>query len=254
MAATPQRIRIGKVPIDVVCLSDIPRIVDAIIERGEGGTVFTPNVDHIVLSESVERFRTAYDSASLSVVDGVPVLWASKLLGTPLPMKISGSDLVFPLLRHARDRGYRVYFLGADPGIAQLAKAKVEADLPGVQIVGVDSPRINIDGDNSSVLERIQRSRADIVLVALGAPKQEIFCHEHRRALAPAVLFGIGASLDFLAGAKRRAPAWVSNAGLEWLFRLVQEPRRLAHRYLMRDPQFLGIVYQQWRQWRTNAP
>jgi N-acetylglucosaminyldiphosphoundecaprenol N-acetyl-beta-D-mannosaminyltransferase len=181
------------------------------------------------------------------------VLWASRLLGTPLPAKISGSDLVAPLLGRARDRGYRVYFLGADPGVAELAKAQVERDLPGISIVGVDSPRIDVDGDCSAIIERVRQTTPDIVLVALGAPKQELFCHQYRAALAPAVLLGIGASLDFVAGVKRRAPSWISDAGFEWAYRLVQEPRRLAYRYLVRDPKFVGIVWRQWRAQKASA-
>jgi len=143
----PQRVLIGKLPVDVVRLEDALKVIDELVMQRKGGTVFTPNVDHVVVGETNERFRVAYEAASLSVVDGVPVLWASRMLGSPLPVKISGADLVFPLLGLARDRGYRVYFLGADPGVAELAKARAERDLPGLRIVGVDSSRIDIGGD-----------------------------------------------------------------------------------------------------------
>ena len=118
-------------------------------------------------------------------------------------------------------------------------------ELPDLKIVGLDAPRINVDSISEDVLSRIRDAKPDLVLVALGAPKQEIFSHEQREALKPAVLLGIGASLDFIAGSRRRAPRWVSSAGLEWLYRLAQEPRRLAGRYLLRDPQFLWIVGRQ---------
>lgn len=192
-------------------------------------------------------------NTSLSLVDGMPVLWAARLLGERLPMKISGSDLVVPVLRLARQRNYRVYFLGADPGVAELARRKAEAMLPGIAIVGVDSSRIDLDRPVDDVIERLQAARPDLVLVALGAPRQEIFCHEHLDALRPSVPFGIGASLDFLAGVKRRAPEWISRIGFEWLYRLIQEPRRLAYRYLVRDPQFFGILWRQWRRRRKRS-
>lgn len=239
------RIRVGELPIDAVDLNGALVRIEGLVRAGNGGTVFTPNVDHVVVAQNNPRFRAAYQAASLSLVDGTPVLWASSLLGTPLPMKISGSDLVMPLLARAAERGLRVYFLGGDPGVAEQAQRVLERELPNLKIVGIDAARINVDQIAPDVLERIQAARPDIVLVALGAPKQEIFSHEQREALKPAVLVGVGASLDFIAGTRSRAPVWISKVGLEWLYRLAQEPRRLASRYLLRDPQFFWIVGRQ---------
>lgn len=244
-AAPPARIRVGRVPIDAVDLEGALDAIDRLIREGNGGTVFTPNVDHVVVAENDPRFRAAYAAASLSLVDGTPVVWASSLLGTPLPMKLSGSDLVLPLLARAAERGQRVYFLGGDPGVAEAARRVLEPELPSLNIVGIDSPRIDVNRIPDELLQRIKSARPDIVLVALGAPKQEIFSHEQREALKPAVLIGVGASLDFIAGTRRRAPLWLSRAGLEWVYRLAQEPRRLAKRYLLRDPQFFWIVGRQ---------
>ena len=240
-----ERIRIGEVPIDVVDLEGALDVIDALISAGNGGTVFTPNVDHVVVAGENPRFRRAYQAASLSLVDGMPVFWASRLFGTPLPAKVSGSDLVRPLMQRAQAKNYRVFLLGADPGVADQAKAVLERELPGLQIVGVDSPRINVDNVPDSLIDNVRAQAPHLVLVALGAPKQEIFSHEARERLKPAVLVGIGASLDFIAGVKQRAPEWVSKAGLEWLFRLAQEPGRLAKRYLLRDPQFVLILGRQ---------
>jgi N-acetylglucosaminyldiphosphoundecaprenol N-acetyl-beta-D-mannosaminyltransferase len=241
------RVRIGKLPLDVVDFEGALDAIDRLVRAKNGGTVFTPNVDHVVMAEHDERFRTAYAAAALSLVDGTPVLWASRLLRTPLPAKISGSDLVMPLLRRAAEQGYRVYFLGGAPGVADLAKSKLEASLPGIQIVGTDASRIDVNalGDADEVTERIRRAEPDLVLVALGAPKQEIWSHTRAERLKPAVLIGVGASLDFVAGTQKRAPNWMSKAGLEWLYRLAQEPRRLAARYLLRDPEFCLILLRQ---------
>jgi len=237
------RIQIGTLPIDVVDFAGAIDAIDRLIAEKKGGTVFTPNVDHIVMAEHDERFRTAYRAAALSLVDGTPVLWASRLLRTPLPQKISGSDLVMPLLERAAERGHRVYFLGGAPGVADLAKSKLEAALPGIQIVGTDASRIdvNVPVEDDEVAARIQRAAPDLILVALGAPKQEIWSYTRAERLKPAVLIGVGASLDFVAGIQKRAPSWMSKVGLEWLFRLAQEPRRLAARYLLRDPEF-GLI------------
>ena len=221
--------------------------IDRLISAKNGGTVFTPNVDHVVMAEHDQRFRTAYAAAALSLVDGTPVLWAARLLRTPLPAKISGSDLVMPLLRRAAERGHRVYFLGGAPGVAELAKSKLEAALPGIRIVGTDASRIDVNATEEAdeVAERIRRAAPDLVLVALGAPKQEIWSYTRAELLKPAVLIGVGASLDFVAGIQKRAPSWMSKVGLEWLYRLAQEPRRLAARYLLRDPEFGLILLRQ---------
>jgi len=241
------RIKVGKLPVDVVDFDGALNAIDRLVSAGNGGTVFTPNVDHVVMAEHDPRFCTAYASAALSLVDGTPVLWAARLLRTPLPEKISGSDLVMPLLRRAAERGYRVYFLGGAPGVADQAKAKLEAELPGIRIVGTDASRIDVNalGERDEVAERIRRAAPDLVLVALGAPKQEIWSHTRAESLKPAVLIGVGASLDFVAGTQKRAPRWMSKVGLEWLYRLAQEPRRLAARYLLRDPEFGLILLRQ---------
>jgi N-acetylglucosaminyldiphosphoundecaprenol N-acetyl-beta-D-mannosaminyltransferase len=208
---------------------------------GIGGSVFTPNVDHMVNLARSPAFRAAYARASLALVDGQALLWASRLLGTGLPEKISGSDLVPRVLERAGQRGLRVYFLGGAQGVAAEA-AGVAHRRYGVVVAGVDSPRIARDGEAPpEVIARIREARPHLLLVALGAPKQELFVDRYREELGAAVSLGIGASLDFVAGRVRRAPAWVSRAGLEWLFRLAQDPRRLARRYLVDDPRFAAI-------------
>ena len=238
-------ITIGALSVDAVTRSEALEAIEALVNAGHGGAVFTPNVDHIVLAEDDQRMRAAYARANLSLADGVPVVWASRLMGEALPEKISGSDLVTPLLDLASDRGWTVYFLGGAPGVAALARDKLRDSLPRLRVVGVDSPRIDVDDSREArepILERIRSAHPDLVLVALGAPKQEIWIDLVRDHLKPAVLFGVGASLDFVAGTLPRAPKWMSEAGLEWLFRLAREPRRLWRRYLLRDPKFALIV------------
>jgi len=244
------RIRIGSLPVDSVSFEQALDAIDDLVRNKRGGRVFTPNVDHVVQAEHDLRFRAAYSDVSLSLVDGMPLMWASRWLKTPLPEKISGSDLVWPLMRRAAERGYRVYFLGGAPGAAELAKQRLLQELPSLQIVGIDPARIDVDAApdvQRPILDRIASAKPDLLLVALGAPKQEIWSHEQRASLKDAVAVGVGASLDFIAGTVQRAPSWLSNVGLEWAYRLVQEPRRLAARYLLRDPQFFRIVARQMR-------
>jgi N-acetylglucosaminyldiphosphoundecaprenol N-acetyl-beta-D-mannosaminyltransferase len=239
------RLRVGELSIDRLSFAQALDAIEALVRAGRGGCVFTPNVDHIVLADGDARFRAAYEGASLCLVDGAPVLWASHLLGAPLPEKISGSDLLLPLVQRAAQCGFRVYLLGGDEGVAEAARRRLTAQFPDLAIVGCDASRVNVDAVDPAILERIERARPDIVLVALGAPKQELFSFEQRARLGSAVCVGVGASLDFVAGVRRRAPSWISKLGLEWLYRLLQEPRRLASRYLLRDPQFLWIVTRQ---------
>jgi N-acetylglucosaminyldiphosphoundecaprenol N-acetyl-beta-D-mannosaminyltransferase len=243
--APSQRVTVGGVPIDSLTLQGAIQAIDGLVAAGKGGAVFTPNVDHVVEFEKNAELRRAYAAADLSLVDGMPVLWASRLLGESLPEKISGSDLVLPLLEHAAKRGWRVFLLGGGEGVADLAAAHLRGRMPTLTIAGTLAPRIDMSQPEQTrrdVAEAVRASRPDIVVVAFGAPKQELWIHEARADLAPAVLLGLGASLDFLAGTVPRAPTWISSVGLEWLYRLAREPRRLWRRYLVRDPRFFVIV------------
>jgi len=252
---SPARVQIGALELDVL---DRQGAIDAVIQlvrRGRGGTVFTPNVDHVVQAEHDLAFREAYSRTDLSFVDGTPVLWAARLLGTPLPAKLSGSDLFDPLLERAAQEGLRVVLLGGGPGVAELAANNLRKRLPNLQIVDTLAPRLGLTAtdEEQACVERLASARADLIFVCLGAPKQELFSDRNRARLAPAVLIGFGAAVDFAAGTIPRAPGWVSRMGLEWAFRLGREPRRLAARYLLRDPEFFKIVAKQALERRASA-
>jgi N-acetylglucosaminyldiphosphoundecaprenol N-acetyl-beta-D-mannosaminyltransferase len=233
------RIRIGRVWIDRVTFDEALSSIEALI--GRGGAVFTPNVDHVVTADKNEEFAAAYDAADVSVADGQWVVWAARVLGTPLPAKISGSDLTLPLAKRLGARRSSVYFVGGAKGAAEKAAERLASEC-GVRVSGIYDGRIDLGTPDPALVAGVRAARPDVVLVALGSPKQELWIHRNREALRPAVLVGVGATLDFLAGYVRRAPAWVSKAGLEWAFRLVLEPRRLAKRYLVNDPRFAAIV------------
>jgi N-acetylglucosaminyldiphosphoundecaprenol N-acetyl-beta-D-mannosaminyltransferase len=219
--------------------------IATMVAGGGGGTVYTPNVDHVVMARHDSRLRKAYERVDLSLADGMPLLWAARLLGQVLPEKISGSDLVLPLMERAAQEGWRVFILGGAPGVGAIAAERLAERFPRIIVAGTEAPRIDMDAPAASrapVLDRIRAAKPDLVLVALGAPKQELWIAEAAVDLRPAVLLGIGAAVDFVAGTARRAPRWMSASGLEWLFRLAQEPRRMWRRYLVRDPEFLVIV------------
>jgi N-acetylglucosaminyldiphosphoundecaprenol N-acetyl-beta-D-mannosaminyltransferase len=245
------RLRLGALEVDRVSFRGALERIDALVAAGLGGRVYTPNVDHVVLAERHLEFREAYAGAALSLADGAPIVWAARLLGRPLPERVAGSDLMWPLAEWAAGKGWRVYLLGAGPGVAEDAARRLRHRL-GLEVVGTDSPRIRLDGgpdDSAAALARIRAARPHLLFVALGAPKQEIWLHRHRAALAGVVSLGIGAGLDFVAGRVPRAPRWMARAGLEWLWRLAREPRRLWRRYLVDDPWFAVVL---WRAWRAR--
>ncbi|MEP6914593.1 MAG: WecB/TagA/CpsF family glycosyltransferase, partial [Acidobacteriota bacterium] len=227
--------------------------IEALVDARAGGAVFTPNVDHVVLAECHAPLRAAYQRASLSLADGMPLVWAAPLFGGTLPERVAGSDLFIPLMQLAARRRWRVYLLGA-PNVAEAAGARLKRQY-GVNIVGWDSPMIAADGSDISggSVERARAAKPDLVVVCLGSPKQELWITLAGDAFGPAVSIGLGAVLDFLVGTQRRAPRWIADAGFEWLHRLLHEPRRLWRRYLLQDPRFALIVLSGWWDARRSA-
>lgn len=240
---TANRLHIGKVPIDVVSFAGALGEIERLVEARRGGFVFTPNVDHIVTVEEHPEFEAAYQRADLSLADGTLVVWASRLLPTPLPEKVSGSDLVGPLLELAGKKQWRVAFCGAGPGVAEKA-AELARTRWGTNVVFTDAPMVDLKNDAQleEIAQKLAAAKPDLALMAFGAPKQELLISRIADRVKPAVFLGIGASLDFLAGTVKRAPPLVSKVGLEWAYRLAQEPRRLWRRYLVNDPKFVFIL------------
>ncbi|MCD7736737.1 MAG: WecB/TagA/CpsF family glycosyltransferase [Lachnospiraceae bacterium] len=220
--------------------------IEALIDNGAGGYVVTPNVDHIVQLETNEKLRKAYQEAALSLTDGQPLIWISKWLRCPIKEKISGSDLFPRLCELSVRKGYRMYFLGAAPGVAELAAENLKKKYPGLQIVGICAPEYGFEKNEAQkekIWQDIHKTQPQVLIVALGAPKQEIFLWEHRKELKGILAFGFGACLDFEAGRIKRAPRWMQRSGMEWFYRLCKEPRRLFKRYLIDDMKILPIVW-----------
>lgn len=248
-----ERVCFGRLHVDVVTFDGAIDAIVAFRRKGEGGYVLTPNIDHVVMAETDDALKAAYDDASLSLVDGKPLVWLASAMNRPLPAKISGSDLLRPLIARAAAEGLSCFFLGGKEGIAQKAADILSAEHPGLQVAGCASPPFGFEKDpieDAKVVDLVVKARPDLLFVALGAPKQELWMHRHRTDLAPTVALGIGASLDFVAGVVTRAPAWMSEAGLEWAYRLAQEPKRMFDRYIIRDSAFAGIALRTWRQHR----
>jgi N-acetylglucosaminyldiphosphoundecaprenol N-acetyl-beta-D-mannosaminyltransferase len=211
--------------------------------------VVTPNVDHAVLFHQRADVRAAYDDASLVLADGTPLVWAARLLKQPLPERVAGSDLV-PQLFASTTAPLKVFLLGAEPGVAERAASQITHQWPNAKIVGTNSPPLGFENDateNDRIFAVIANASPDLVIVGLGAPKQEIWVHRHQHQLQAKVVICAGATIDFLAGHRRRSPVWMRRVGLEWLHRLGTEPRRLASRYARDAWIFPQLVWRQWR-------
>jgi N-acetylglucosaminyldiphosphoundecaprenol N-acetyl-beta-D-mannosaminyltransferase len=215
--------------------------------------VVTPNVDHIVNLHSNAQFKNAYSGASLIVADGRPVVLASKLLGKSLPEVVPGSDLVpalFDYFQHEKNQPLKVFLLGAMPGVAEKAAANIHAKWSQVKVVGLFSPDFGFEKSEEASLkicQLVSQTNADVVVFGVGAPKQELWSKQYAQQLNAKVILCVGATIDFLAGEKARAPIWVRKIGMEWLHRLMTEPKRLAKRYLVDAFIFPVLVFKEWK-------
>ena len=218
--------------------------VAEIIDRARTGSpsqVVTANLDFALQAwKDPEMHRILFD-ADLVVADGTPLVWFSRMFGPNLKERVAGSDLVAPLAKQASRHGLSLYAVGAGPGVARRAMAKLEQENPGLLVAGVDSPPPAplAAMNHEAILKRIQEAQPDILFAALGAPKQEKWIRMHLPHWSVPVSIGVGATLDFLAGEHRRAPRWFQSMGLEWFWRMVHEPKRLVRRY-GKDLLFLG--------------
>jgi len=221
------------VPFDNVTTLDAVSIIDEMIASKRPHYLATANVDFLVQSMKDVELRRILFNAHLVLCDGTPLIWASKLLGNPLPERVAGSDLVPFLLKHSEEKGYRPFLLGATPEVIEQAVARIKEQCPALKLAGYYSPPFNrlLEMDHDEIRRRIIDAEPDLLFVGFGCPKQEKWINMHYRSLGVPVSVGIGGTIDFLAGKLARAPMWMQKTGLEWLFRLAQEPRRLLSRY-----------------------
>jgi N-acetylglucosaminyldiphosphoundecaprenol N-acetyl-beta-D-mannosaminyltransferase len=213
----------------------VRRIVDAAsTERGHW--TITANLDHLRRYRQEPVARELIDGADLVVADGMPLIWASRLVGALLPERVTGSNMIWSISDAARSRGQSVFLLGGDPGVAERAADILAGRYEGLDIAGTFCPPTGFEKDPAQI-DRIQRSVVEaapqIVFVALGFPKQDLLIQRLRRVLPCASYIGVGISLSYVTGEVPRAPAWTQPLGLEWLYRLLREPKRLSRRYLL---------------------
>ena len=224
------------VPIDDLTMDETLEAIDSLVADGRrhGRThqIATVNVDFLVNALNDHDVRALLQGAALNVADGLPVVWATRLAGTPVRERVTGADLVPAIAAEATSRGWRVHFFGSAPGVAERALDLLGERHPGAELSGTSGPLLSdVSVVDDAVLDEIIGHDPDILCVALGNPKQERFIAAHRERLGIPVMIGIGGSLDMLVGDKKRAPEWAQRSGVEWVFRAAQEPGRLGKRY-----------------------
>ena len=209
------------------------------------GYVVTPNAQHLLLLRKQKRFREIYSRAFLCVPDGVPLLWAARFLGTPLKGRVNGTDLFERLAEMSARKGLSIYLLGGRPGAAEGAAKILMARHPLLRIVGIYCPPYGFEKDPEQLRMinlSITKASPDLLFVGLGAPKQEQWMADNLSRIGVPVALGIGGSFELVSGMIKRAPLWMQGSGLEWLFRLGCEPRRLWKRYLLGNIAFVSLV------------
>lgn len=239
------RMRLMNTEIDNLTMDETLDAIDSLIKEDNCSYVVTPNIDHIVQLEKDEELKRVYENASLILTDGKPLIWISNWYKTPIKEKISGSDLFPRVCELAAKKGYTMYLLGAAEGVADKAAKNLMDKYKGLNIVGTYSPPFGFEKDKvelKKIERQIQEVHPDILIVGLGCPKQEKYMYHHCKELDVPISFGLGASIDFEAGNIKRAPRWMSEHGLEWLYRITQDPKRLAKRYLVDDMKIISIA------------
>jgi N-acetylglucosaminyldiphosphoundecaprenol N-acetyl-beta-D-mannosaminyltransferase len=248
-------VNILNVPIDNLPMSDL------LDKLQYGGIVFTPNVDHLIKLQKDREFARVYQEADYRVCDSQLLMYAARFLGEPLAEKISGSDL-FPAFydRYRNDPNIKIFLLGGSPEVAVTARQNINRKVGREIVIGEYSPPLGFENDPvecQKIIDAINDSGATVLAVGLGAPKQEKWIALYRSQLVNIkIYFAIGATLNFEAGVLSRAPQWMSESGLEWLYRLLHEPKRLWKRYLIEDLPFFYLVLQQKiaQQFKKNLP
>ena len=221
------------VPLDQLTTAQALEIISEMIASRTPHLLATANVDFLAQVQSDDTLRRILVDADLILCDGTPLIWMSKWLGDPLPERLAGSDMVPLLLDLAQEKGHRVFFLGGRDEVVAIAEEKIKERWPGLQIAGMYSPPFAPmdEMDHAGICQRIRESKADMLFVSFGCPKQEKWLALNFREAGVPVAIGVGATIDFIAGAVKRAPVWMRKTGLEWFYRVAQEPKRLAHRY-----------------------
>lgn len=247
MSVSHRRVFVLGVPVDTVTTADVLRLVRAFIAERQVAQVVTVNVEYVMAARGNPEFRATLRKATLATADSAGVLWALRRQGIVLPYRVGGSDLLWSLCLQAAEFGHRVFFLGGAPGVAEATATRLQRAYPRLQVAGTyaGSPRPE---EEASIVHLIRRSRTDILFVAFGAPRQDLWIARNLPATGASCALGVGGSMDYIAGTAVRAPVWMREHSLDWLWRLVRQPWRW--RRMLALPRFAWLV---WRAARSHA-
>jgi N-acetylglucosaminyldiphosphoundecaprenol N-acetyl-beta-D-mannosaminyltransferase len=236
-----ERITLMGCQVDNLTMEETLGKVEGFIASGRPHQHVVVNVDKLVKASRDEQLRQIINDCALVNVDGMPVVWASRLLGKPLKERVAGVDLFEALMRRAGDKGWRVFLLGAREEVVSAVKATYERKYPNLVIAGYRNGYWNGEQEEAAVVEQIQAARADLLFVAISSPKKEQFLGRYQAAMQIPFAMGVGGTFDVAIGRVRRAPLWMQKSGLEWFYRFLQEPRRMFRRYFIDDMAFVWL-------------
>ncbi len=238
----PHRREILNSFFDVVTTTQSVDWATNLINSGGRGYICTVNVAILMMMRSNPRLQKFVDNAALIVADGQPIVWASRLLCRPLPERVSGVDLIDEIAKKSADGDFKIYLLGAKSKVIEAAVAKLRKKYPGVNICGYSNGYFSKEEIPQRVAT-IRESGAHVLFIGMGVPLQEFFLDDNWPQLGVNLAVGVGGSFEIFAGTKKRAPIWMQNTGLEWFYRLLQEPRRLWKRYFITNGQFIYQLF-----------
>ena len=238
-----QHCEILKTNINVTNMSDTIKYIDGHLDDLRGKYICVSNVHTTVMSYENEEYRKIQNGAAMALPDGAPLSSYSRRKGYKQAQRVTGPDLMLELFAISKEKGYRHYFYGATEETLQSMKEVLERDYPGIQIAGMYAPpfRALTPQEDAQIVAKINEARPDFIWIGLGAPKQEEWMYQHMGQLQ-GVLIGVGAGFDYLAGYIKRAPRWMQRMSLEWLYRLLQDPKRLWRRYFTSNVKFICLT------------
>jgi N-acetylglucosaminyldiphosphoundecaprenol N-acetyl-beta-D-mannosaminyltransferase len=234
--------RVFGLRVDAVQIPGVVAQMEAwISQRGGLRFIAVTNVHVLMEARHSLSFRRVLDAADLCVPDGMPLVWVGRSRGYPLKRRVYGPDLLLDFCRDTNAKGYRHFFYGGAPGVPEALAAKLKCQFPMLEVAGTYSPpfRPLTPEQDARIVEMINHAEVDVLWVGLGCPKQELWMYEHRKQLRAPVMVGVGQAFDIHSGRLKQAPVWMREYGLEWLFRLAAEPRRLWRRYLIYNSEFV---------------
>lgn len=236
-----RRIQMMGCYIDNLTMEETLQRIEEFIRSGQAHQHVVVNVDKLVKASRSEELRRVINGCALINVDGMPVVWASRLLGKPLKQRVTGIDLFDSLMQRAVTKGWRVFLLGAEESVVSEARVIYEKRYPGLAVAGSRNGYWTAE-DEPQVVDQIRAARPHILAVAITSPKKEYFLHKYQAELKVPFAMGVGGTFDIAVGRTKRAPVWMQKAGLEWFFRFLQEPRRMFKRYFIDDMAFFWLL------------